>query len=140
MQERNKDVSSKNNVIYDPIYGFIKLTQAEWEIIHTPFYQRLRWIKQLGFSSYVFPGAEHSRFGHSIGVLHNADLILRSCGRGVPDEDLMDMEKKTHEIMYHRMLRLAALMHDLGTFCFSHTTEMAYIALVKPHVPKVEKV
>ncbi|PJB52953.1 MAG: phosphohydrolase, partial [Bdellovibrio sp. CG_4_9_14_3_um_filter_39_7] len=66
------DISNKNRVIYDPIYGFIKLTPVEWEIIHSPFYQRLRWIKQLGFTCYVFPGAEHSRFGHSIGVMFNA--------------------------------------------------------------------
>ena len=51
--------------VFDPIYGFISLTPVEWEIIHSPFYQRLRWIKQLGFSFYLFPGAEHSRFGHS---------------------------------------------------------------------------
>ena len=46
----------RNHVIYDPINGFIKLTPWESEIIHSHFYQRLRWIKQLGFSCYVFPG------------------------------------------------------------------------------------
>ena len=72
--------AQKNRIIYDPIYGFIKLTPVEWDIIHSPFYQRLRWIKQLGFSCYVFPGAEHSRFGHSIGVMNNAHEILKSIG------------------------------------------------------------
>ena len=117
----------KNHVIYDPIYGFIKLNQIEWEIISSPFYQRLRWIKQLGFSCYIFPGAEHSRFHHSIGVMFNAHKILESCGRAVSEKDLMDPQCHTPEAIYHKSLRLAALMHDLGTFLFSHTTEGAYI-------------
>jgi len=118
---------SKPRVIFDPIYGFIKLTPAEWDIIHCPFYQRLRWIKQLGFSCYVFPGAEHSRFGHSIGVMHNAHRILESCDRAVPDKELFDPTVKTKDVLFHRAVRMAALLHDLGTFCFSHTTEGAYI-------------
>lgn len=120
-------VKSKANLIFDPIYGFIHLTPVEWEIIHSPFYQRLRWIKQLGFSCYVFPGAEHSRFGHSIGVLHNAHRILVSIKKAVSDQELMDSNCRTPEAMFHKTIRLAALMHDLGTFMFSHTTEGAYI-------------
>lgn len=121
------DVPTKARVVFDPIYGFIKLTELEYEIIHSPFYQRLRWIKQLGFSSYVFPGAEHSRFGHSIGVLNNADRILRSCGRAVTPDELMNPKVTSKEKTYHQAVRLGALMHDLGTFAFSHTTEAAYI-------------
>jgi uncharacterized protein len=121
------EVSPRTRVIFDPIYGFIRLTPLEWEIIHSPFYQRLRWIKQLGFSCYVFPGAEHSRFGHSIGVMWNAHKILESCGLAVPEVELMDEKIRTPDALFHRMLRLAALLHDLGTFCFSHTTEVAYI-------------
>lgn len=119
--------AQKNHVIYDPIYGFIKLNPIEWEIISSPFYQRLRWIKQLGFSCYVFPGAEHSRFHHSIGVMFNAHKILESVGRAVSEKDLMDASCLTPECLYHKSLRLGALMHDLGTFMFSHTTEGAYI-------------
>lgn len=117
----------KKNIVYDPLYGFIGITNLEWEIIHTPFYQRLRWIKQLGFSFYTFPGAEHSRFGHSIGVMHNAHCILSSIGKAVIDEKLFDDQCVTDECLFHKSLRVAALLHDLGTFCFSHTTEMAYI-------------
>ena len=50
------------------MYGFIPITEWEEKIINCPFFQRLRWIKQLGFSNYVFPGAEHNRFAHVIGV------------------------------------------------------------------------
>ena len=118
---------TKNKIIFDPLYGFIDITPLEWEIIHSPFYQRLRWIKQIGFSFYTFPGAEHSRFGHSIGVMYNAHGILKSIGRAVPDEHFFDTTFSSEEKTWHQSIRLAALLHDLGTFCFSHTTEMAYI-------------
>lgn len=118
---------NKGHVIFDPINGFIKLTPIEYEIIHSPFYQRLRWIKQLGFSSYVFPGAEHSRFGHSIGVLYNAHKIIASCKRSVSRSKLNDVNDVDKATVYHKSLRIAALLHDLGTFPFSHTTEHSYI-------------
>lgn len=121
------EAKSKSKIIYDPLYGFISLTPLEWEIIHTPFYQRLRWIRQIGFSFYTFHGAEHSRFGHSIGVMFNAHKILESIGKAVPDNELFNDNSKTKEKLRHQSIRLAALLHDLGTFCFSHTTEMAYI-------------
>jgi len=118
---------SKNKIIFDPLYGFISLTALEWEIVHTPFYQRLRWIKQIGFSFYTFPGAEPSRYGHSIGVMFNAHKILESIERSVSNKDLNDPDCQTKAKVRHQSIRLAALLNDLGTFCFSHTTEMAYI-------------
>lgn len=121
------DVPSKNRIVFDPLYGFIHLTNLEWEIIHTPFYQRLRWIKQLGFTFYTFPGAEHSRYGHSIGVMFNAHKILQRLGKGVSEQDLFDDKVHNKEKTFHQSIRLAALLHDLGTFMFSHTTEMSYI-------------
>jgi HD superfamily phosphohydrolase len=121
------DVSVKKRIIFDPIYGFIRLTPLEWEIVHSPYYQRLRWLKQLGFACYVFPGAEHSRFGHSIGSMFNAHNILISINKAVSDEELMDPKCKSKAKMFHQSIRLGALMHDLGTFPFSHTTEAAYI-------------
>lgn len=126
-------VRKKPGIVYDPLYGFIRLTSLEREIIHSPFYQRLRWIRQIGFSSYVFYGAEHSRFGHSIGVMHNAHLILESCGRAVSREELFDPDCSSPEKSYHQSVRLGALMHDLGTFCFSHTIESAYIRFGETH-------
>lgn len=117
----------KSKIIYDVLYGFVHITPTEWEIIHTPFYQRLRWIKQIGFSCYSFPGAEHSRYGHSIGVMHNAHHILKSIGKAVSDREFFDPEKSSNNKSTHQHIRLAALLHDLGTFPFSHTTEMAYI-------------
>ncbi|MDH4469003.1 MAG: HD domain-containing protein [Bacteriovoracaceae bacterium] len=122
----------KKHLIYDVLYGFIQLTPLEWEIIQSPFFQRLRWIKQLGFSFYTFPGAEHSRYGHSIGVMYNAHSILQSIGKAVPDEilfqgNLISGPNENSEVKFHQSIRVAALLHDIGTFPFSHTTEASYI-------------
>ena len=65
-------------VIRDPLYGDLRMTEFEWQIIETKAYQRLRWIKQLGFANLVYPGAEHSRFHHSLGTVRITDRILRA--------------------------------------------------------------
>ncbi len=114
-------------IIFDPLYGFIRLTETEYRIIQTPFYQRLRWIKQLGFSNYIFPGAEHNRFAHALGVMHMADQIVRAIGRAVPDEKLFDVNARDPDSLFHKKMRISALLHDIGTFPFSHTCEGAYI-------------
>ncbi len=114
-------------VIYDVLYGFIPITEWEEQIINSPFFQRLRWIKQLGFSNYIFPGAEHNRFAHVIGVMHSMDQMIRALGIAVPDHELFDRHSTSPAAMLHKSLRIAALLHDLGTFPFSHAIEHAYI-------------
>ncbi len=114
-------------VIYDVLYGFIPITEWEEQIINSPFFQRLRWIKQLGFSNYIFPGAEHNRFAHVIGVMHSMDQMIRALGIAVPDHELFDRHATNPAAMLHKSLRIAALLHDLGTFPFSHAIEYAYI-------------
>lgn len=114
-------------IIYDVMYGFIPITQWEEEIIDSPFFQRLRWLKQLGFANYVFPGAEHNRFAHVIGVMHSMDKMMRALGLAVPDTELFDARSKNPAAMLHKSLRIAALLHDIGTFPFSHAVENAYI-------------
>ena len=79
------DAHSKKHLIYDVLYGFIQLSPLEWEIIQSPFFQRLRWIKQLGFSFFTFPGAEHSRFGHSrLGPFQRRPIPLRMHAGAAP--------------------------------------------------------
>ena len=114
-------------VIYDVLYGFIPITEWEERIINSPFFQRLRWIKQLGFSNYIFPGAEHNRFAHVIGVMHSMEEMLRSLGLAVPDSELFDPRAKNPAALLHKSLRIAALLHDIGTFPFSHAIENAYL-------------
>lgn len=113
--------------IYDVLYGFIPITEWEEKIINSPFFQRLRWIKQLGFANYIFPGAEHNRFAHVIGVMHSMDQMIRSLGLAVPDSELFDPRAKGPAAMFHKSMRIAALLHDIGTFPFSHAIENAYL-------------
>lgn len=116
-----------SRITFDPLYGFIKLTKTEDEIIHSKYYQRLRWIQQLGFSSYIFPGATHNRFSHAMGVMHMADKVAHSIGMAVPDEQLYDEKALDPATVFHKSIRISALLHDIGTFPFSHTCEGAYI-------------
>lgn len=97
--------------IRDPIHGFIKCSSIETNVINTRAFQRLRRVRQLALASLVYPGALHTRFEHSLGVMHLAgrlyDQIMHQ--RGDPEE--------------LRTIRLAALLHDIGHGPFSHVSE-----------------
>lgn len=100
--------------ITDPVHGTIGLSEFEIEIIKTPVFQRLRHIKQLGLVYYVFPGSEYSRFLHSLGVCHLTGKILDSLSRNT-EHTFNDREIQLY--------RIAALLHDIGHYPFSHLTE-----------------
>ncbi len=114
-------------VIFDNIHGYITLNRVETRILETLYYQRLRWIRQLGFSFYIFPGATHTRHAHALGVAHVMDRILKSLGVATTEEKLFDPRAVDERTTFHRTMRLAAMMHDIGTFPFSHSVELAYI-------------
>jgi len=95
-------------IIRDSIHGDVFLTETEVKIIDTPEFQRLRRIKQLGMSYLVYPGANHTRFEHSIGALH---LAGRLCNK------LRISNEET------KLVRFAALLHDIGHGPLSHTSE-----------------
>ncbi len=101
-----------NIEINDPIHGFIGLTDLEAKIVNSEPYQRLRRIKQLSGAHYVYPTAEHTRFGHCIGAMYLAGLVgRRLLGQiGFGDDVLQEV-------------RLAGLLHDLGHGPFSHVFE-----------------
>ncbi len=102
----------------DPVHGFIEVFAPEEKIIDTPTFQRLRRIRQLAFTNYVYHGAEHTRFPHSIGVMYCANRILDSVIRNVPEAvPEEDRERTTH------ILRLYGLLHDIGHGPFSHASE-----------------
>ncbi len=96
--------------IRDPVHGFVRLTDEEARVIDTPVFQRLRGIKQLALANLVYPGALHTRFDHSIGVCHVAGMMAEALE--LDDDD-------------NRLVRLAALLHDLGHGPFSHVSEDA---------------
>ncbi len=114
-------------VIFDNIHGYITLNQVETRILETMYYQRLRWIRQLGFSFYIFPGATHTRHAHALGVSHIMDRILKSLGLAATEDRLFDPKARDARTTFHRTMRLAAMLHDIGTFPFSHSVEMGYI-------------
>lgn len=113
--------------IFDNIHGYIGLTRAEMRVLESPYYQRLRWVQQLGFSFYIYPGATHTRFAHALGVLHVIHQIIGGIGKAVSDERLFDPAVNDEPTRWHRTVRMAALLHDVGTFPLSHTIELAYI-------------
>lgn len=109
-----------------PIHGFVYFDEAERAVINSFYFQRLRNIKQLSFTSYVYPGATHSRFEHSIGVMEVADLIFSSiCSKQEYKKKVKSSLKSINFSINDakKILRLAALMHDTGHLPFSHGAE-----------------
>jgi HD superfamily phosphohydrolase len=112
-------MSSWPKIIRDPVHDIISFEdngcdRLLLELINTREFQRLRRIKQLGMSEMVFPGANHSRFAHSIGVMHNARRFLTR---------LAHIQGKSIEESIRTAVLAAALLHDLGHGPFSHTFE-----------------
>jgi HD superfamily phosphohydrolase len=109
--------------VRDPVHGLIifyadsALDQLAWRLLDTPEFQRLRRVKQLGVTDFVFPSATHTRFAHCIGVFHTARRLVEVIDRqliAVGDQP----DKKREQIAV-----IAALLHDLGHGPFSHTFE-----------------
>ena len=100
--------------IRDPVHGSIPIDDAEIQILEHPFFQRLRNIKQLGFSEYVFPGATHTRYLHSIGVMNVSTLVFNSLFKDQSGSEIQRLKET---------LRLGCLLHDIGHAPLSHSTE-----------------
>ncbi|KAK8803338.1 hypothetical protein WA158_001032 [Blastocystis sp. Blastoise] len=108
--------------VLDPIHGFITVHPLCWKIIDTPEFQRLRDIQQLGGASYVFPGATHNRFQHSIGVYYLARLYMENFQKKQPE--LCIQEK---DIL---MVSIAGLCHDLGHGIKSHLYDTQFLRIM----------
>jgi len=110
--------------IRDPIFGFIKINEWEREIIDHWVFQRLRRIKQLAWTDMVYPGAVHTRFEHSLGVMHIATQMFNSI---VSEKgDFLKKELNFTDEGFNRdriLVRLAGLLHDVGHAPFSHAAE-----------------
>ena len=105
---------NKKKIINDPLYGFINIpNELIYDIINHPYFQRLRRIKQLGMTDFVYPGALHTRFHHALGSMHlmNESLInLRHKGIELSEEEF-------------NAALIAILLHDVGHAPFSHALE-----------------
>ena len=101
-----------NKDIYDPIHGFISVSPLLQLFIDTPEFQRLRDLKQLGATYFVYPSATHTRFEHSLGVCHLAGSLLQNLKKNQPE---LSITKNQIDL-----IQLAALLHDLGHGPFSH--------------------
>lgn len=101
-----------NKQIYDPVHKFIIFTPLMVEIIDTYEFQRLRDLKQLGATCFVFPSATHTRFEHSLGVCHLVDVILSELRKNQPELEINDRLVE--------LVRIGGLIHDLGHGPFSH--------------------
>jgi len=110
----------------DPIHGFVHFNQLEADIINSRAFQRLRRIKQLALTDYVYPAASHSRFEHSIGVMHLASRIFDGLIKDRRSADILSSEFGIKDDSYPRfrqIIRLAALLHDVGHTPYSHSGE-----------------
>ncbi len=109
---------NKRKIINDPIYGFVSINNALiYDIIEHRYFQRLRRIRQLGLTDYVYPGALHTRFHHALGAMHLMTLALNS------------LREKGHFIWDNEFeaAQIAILLHDVGHGPFSHTLEYSLI-------------
>jgi uncharacterized protein len=105
---------NKKKIINDPVYGFISIrSELIYDLIQHPYFQRLRYIKQLGLSDLVYPGAQHTRFHHALGAMHlmgRAMETLRSKGVEISNQEF-------------EAAQIAILLHDIGHGPLSHTLE-----------------
>jgi HD superfamily phosphohydrolase len=114
----NNHTSNKRKIINDPVHGFIKINaDILFDIIEHPYLQRLRRIKQLGLTHYVYPGATHTRFQHALGSFHLMNTAINV------------LRQKGHEITpgEEEAASMAILLHDIGHGPFSHTLENTII-------------
>jgi HD superfamily phosphohydrolase len=111
-------MNNKRKIINDPVFGFINIPDGlPYEIIQHPYFQRLSRIKQLGLSSYVYPGAQHTRLQHSIGAMHlmgEAISQLRLAGHEITAEE-------------EEAVKACILLHDIGHGPFSHALEHSLV-------------
>ena len=113
---------NKKKIINDPVYGFISIqSDLIYDLIQHPYFQRLRYIKQLGLSHLVYPGAQHTRFHHALGALHLMGRVLKNLQlKGVV---ITDQEAEAAQI--------AILLHDIGHGPLSHALEETILQDVK---------
>jgi HD superfamily phosphohydrolase len=108
--------------VRDPILGFIQFDECERRIIDHPYFQRLRRIKQNSTSYLVYPGSTHTRFEHSLGTMELATRVFDSL-YARQERSLNDVFNRDNKAYMRRLLRISALLHDIGHAPYSHSGE-----------------
>lgn len=125
MQQSNRAVTYHE--IRDPIHAFVKMDSSEAQVVNSPPFQRLRYIHQLALTSLVYPAATHKRFEHCLGVMELAGRVydtITNTNNLLPEMRYLVPRSGEHEFTYwRRVVRMAALCHDLGHLPFSHAAE-----------------
>ncbi len=124
--------------IFDPIHGYIKITKLAQLFIHTPQFQRLRYLHQLGTCHYVFPCATHTRFEHSIGTYHLAGRVLEAIKKNSDPKLIKEYLALIPELNCEQelnsyvceLVKIAALCHDIGHGPFSHVFDDIFMTNV----------
>ena len=115
-------MKNRRKIINDPVHGFITMpSDFLYDVVQHPYFQRLGRVKQLGLTYMVYPGAQHTRFQHSLGAMHLMDEAvaqLRLKGNVITEEEAQGA-------------LLAILLHDLGHAPFSHVLEDAFADMIK---------
>ena len=111
-------MTNKKKIINDPVYGFISMpSDLIFDLISHPWFQRLRNIRQLGLSSYVYPGAVHSRFQHSLGAMYLTTQAIHTLR--IKNIEITPAEEEA--------VLVAILLHDIGHGPFSHALEHSLV-------------
>jgi HD superfamily phosphohydrolase len=106
--------------INDAVWGTVKVSPLEVVVIDSPLVQRMRLVRQLGVVHWVYPGASHSRFEHTLGVLHQSQRIIAAINQSFSGREPPPIDARLEQLV-----RLCAVAHDIGHGVFSHVSEHA---------------
>ncbi len=121
MCAKGDNVTEYTKKIYDAVHGFIRFNSLEKDLIDSEPFQRLHYLRQLGISFLVYPGATHTRFEHSLGAMELATQIYDRVLAKYSDAASVDVA------YWRQILRLSALCHDFGHLPFSHVAEQVLL-------------